>query len=116
MTYRHPYPHIDLQEVVSRTNSAAVLLAALTRDPLPLLPVWEHVIAALNDTERLVDEITGLRAELVAERHQRANLIAAVRATLAADREGDDDPLWYIRDELPAQTRGTGHPAGGDAG
>ncbi|MFI9597070.1 hypothetical protein [Nonomuraea sp. NPDC052265] len=108
MTHRHPYPHTDLQEVAHRNTTAAQLLAALTQDPLPLLPVWAHVIAALDDIETLIDEITGLRAELALIRHQRANLLAAIRATLAAHHDGDDDPLYYVRDELHAQTSGEG--------
>lgn len=104
MPNRHPYPHIDLQEVANRNYTAAQLLAALTRDPLPLLPIWAHVIAALDDIESLIDEVTGLRAELASIRHQRANALAAMRATLAANRDGDDDPLYYVRDELHAQT------------
>ena len=34
-----------------------------------------------------------------------ANLLAAARATLSAERDGESDPLWYLRDEL----RATGH-------
>ncbi|MGW0485002.1 hypothetical protein [Nonomuraea sp. NPDC003214] len=62
------------------------------------------MIAALGDIETLIDEVTGLRAELTSIRHQRANLLAAIRATLAADHDGDDEPLYYVRDELHAQT------------
>ena len=32
----------------------------------------------------------------------RANLRAAMRATLAAHADGDPDPMWYLRDELDA--------------
>lgn len=31
------------------------------------------------------------------------NLIAAARATLRAHADGEDDPLYYLRDELQAQ-------------
>jgi hypothetical protein len=31
------------------------------------------------------------------------NLIAAARATLRAHAEGEDDALYYLRDELEAQ-------------
>lgn len=104
MPNRHPYPHTDLQEAAHRNITAAQLVTALARHFPPLLPVWGRVIAALNDIETLIDEVTGLRAELAGIRHQRANLLAAIRATLAAHHEGDDDPLYYIRDELHAQT------------
>jgi hypothetical protein len=38
---------------------------------------------------------------------ERANLIAAVRAALAAQAEGEDDPLSYLRDQL-AEITGRG--------
>jgi hypothetical protein len=31
------------------------------------------------------------------------DLVAAAQASLAAARDGEPDPLWYIRDELRAQ-------------
>jgi hypothetical protein len=34
-----------------------------------------------------------------------AHLLAAARATLSAEQEGEPDPMWYLRDEL----RATGH-------
>jgi hypothetical protein len=34
-----------------------------------------------------------------------ANLLAAARATLSAEQDGEADPMWYLRDEL----RATGH-------
>ena len=33
-------------------------------------------------------------------RLDRANLLAAIRAALAAARDGEADPLAYLRDEL----------------
>lgn len=33
---------------------------------------------------------------------RHANLLAAARATVAADRDGDPDPLAILRDELDA--------------
>jgi hypothetical protein len=38
----------------------------------------------------------------------RANLLAAMRATLAAHADGDPDPLWYLRDELDAAESAAG--------
>jgi hypothetical protein len=34
-----------------------------------------------------------------------ANLLAAARAALSAEHDGEPDPMWYLRDEL----RATGH-------
>lgn len=49
--------------------------------------------------------VTRLSAELEATRLERANLLAAMRATLAAHAEGERDPLFYLRDELNAHHR-----------
>jgi hypothetical protein len=53
---------------------------------------------------------TSLRAvyaELARVRMERANLIAAMRAALDAQDEGEDDPLSYLRDQL-AEITGRG--------
>lgn len=50
-------------------------------------------------------EVTRLRRSLAAVRLSYADLLAAARATVAADRDGDPNPLEYLRDEL------TQHPA-----
>ena len=47
-------------------------------------------------------EIDRLRSLLALARVRYANLLAAARATLAADRDGEADPLFYLRDELAA--------------
>ena len=57
---------------------------------------------ALNDTAALSAEITRLSAELQDTRLDRANLLAAIRATLAAHADGEPDPMWYLRDALDA--------------
>ena len=44
-----------------------------------------------------------LSAELAATRMDRANLLAAMRATIAAHADGEADPLYYLRDELNAR-------------
>ncbi|SHN46923.1 hypothetical protein [Cryptosporangium aurantiacum] len=48
------------------------------------------------------DENTRLRAALTETRLRYAFLLAAARSTLAADRDGEPDPLYYLRDELSA--------------
>jgi hypothetical protein len=35
-------------------------------------------------------------------RVRHADLQAAARASVAAERDGEHDPLWYVRDELAA--------------
>ena len=80
-------PDADLQEVAK----AAIALRALT--------------AALDTVPRLCAEIGRLRARLARTLTDLHNLIAAARATLGAHANGEDDPLYYLRDELDAQDR-----------
>jgi hypothetical protein len=65
-----------------------------------LADMWRYVQDALNDTVALSAQITRLSAEVEHARLDRANLRAAIRATLAAHADGEADPLWYLRDEL----------------
>lgn len=63
-----------------------------SRSPIPLsgIPI-------------LTAEMARLQAELIRTRLDRANFAAAARATIAACRNGDRDPLSYLHDELEAQ-------------
>ena len=62
----------------------------------------ESVPSLINDLADLVAEVTRLSDEVDRTRLDRANLLAAMRATLAAHAAGEADPLWYLRDELDA--------------
>ena len=75
----------DLQEVANGHNSATAALAKLARalDSMPLLSA----------------EITRLRRRLASTIRDLHNLIAAARATLNANADGEQDPLFYLRDE-----------------
>ncbi len=42
----------------------------------------------------------------------RANLLAAMRATIAAHADGEPDPLYYLRDELNARQARSAGPGG----
>ncbi|MFI6500334.1 hypothetical protein [Nonomuraea typhae] len=107
MTNRLPYPDPALQEVLDRNRTAQDLIHTFAQSTLTLVALWQHVTAALQDTPVLVAEITRLRREISRTRLSRANLIAAMQATLHADADGERDSLSYLRDEL------TNH-AGGD--
>ena len=83
------YPDADLQEVANRHDSAASAMGKLARalDTIPLLSA----------------EIGRLRVRLARTLTDLHNLVAAARATLGADADGEPDPLYYLRDELDAQ-------------
>ena len=82
-------PDTNLQEVASRHDTAAAVIDKLARalDTIPLLST----------------EITRLRRRLAASLTDLNNLLAAAKATLSANADGEEDPLFYLRDELTAQ-------------
>ena len=62
----------------------------------------------------LTAEISRQRTDLAAVRLDRANLLAAIRAALAAHRDGEADPLAYLRDELDDRAAALRAPGGAD--
>jgi ABC-type transporter Mla subunit MlaD len=82
-------PDTNLQEVASRHDTAAAVIDKLGRalDTIPLLSA----------------EITRLRRRLTTTLSDLNNLLAAAKATLSAHTDGEEDPLYYLRDELTAQ-------------
>ncbi|GAA1259899.1 hypothetical protein GCM10009677_08730 [Sphaerisporangium rubeum] len=103
MPHTNPYPDPALQEVTNRNRNARQLITAFSSSTLALAEIWQHVTTALDDTLTLVTQLTKLQAELSRIRRQRADMVAAARATLAAHHDGEADPLFYLRDELTAQ-------------
>jgi hypothetical protein len=94
----------DLQEVTTRNTAARDIVAGFSAaTPPTLADIWAYVETALADTPALVAEIDHLRTELGNVQLNRANLVAAIRATIDAYHDGEPDPLWYLRDELQAQ-------------
>lgn len=86
-----PRPTVDLDAVAAHHQTAEE-----TRTPLSL---W----IAVADIPVLVAEVHRGRSLVAWVRGEYADLLAAARATLHADHDGEDDPLWYLRDELTAQ-------------
>ena len=95
-----PPADINLQEVAGRNNNARHIVAGCASAMPTLADMWRYLHDALNDTTALSAEITRLSAELAATRLDRANLLAAMRAALTADADGEPDPMGYLRDEL----------------
>jgi hypothetical protein len=54
-----------------------------------------------NDLTTLRAEIIRLRRTMTVLRARYANLLAAVRAAVAAHEDGEADPMAYLYDELP---------------
>jgi hypothetical protein len=108
-----PGTDVNILAVYARNDHARRVVAGLAAE-MPLLSgLWQQVDRALADVPGLGEACTRLTAELAGTRADRANLVAAFRAALAASAEGEDDPLFYLRDELAGQ-QDLPHPPGGD--
>jgi hypothetical protein len=90
----------DRNEVTTRNDITRDIIAGFAAVTPALAGVWRLVDTALADLPAVLADLGRARAELDAVRLDRANLLAAIRATLAADAEGEPDPLGYLRDEL----------------
>jgi hypothetical protein len=111
MTNPHPNSSTDLEQITARNQTARHMIAGFCAEMPVLADFWRHLDTALTDNLTLSAEVARLNADLAATRLDRANLIAAIRAAIAAHAEGEPDPLYYLRDELnarqmPAQRHG----------
>jgi hypothetical protein len=95
-----PHANISLHEVSARNDHARHIIAGFASSMPALTDFWRYLQDALNDAGVLSAEITRLSAELERIRLDRANLLAAMRATLAALADSEPDPMWYLRDAL----------------
>jgi hypothetical protein len=107
MPENSPASTINLQEVTTRADMARHIITGFTLAMPNLGDLWQQITYSLSDIPILALEIGRLGTELMVARLHRANLAAAARATLAASRDGEPDPLFYLRDELDAQGLGT---------
>ena len=107
-----PYSAIDMSEVMSRNQVARDIVSGFASATPTLSAAWDHIRAALADARDLATEVTRLSAELAAARLWHANALAAMRATIGAQRDGEPDPLYYIRDELNAPQNLSGRAEG----
>jgi hypothetical protein len=102
-TTEHTHPDVDLQEAATRNHAARRIIAGFSTTLPTFGEIWQQLETALADTPALSAEIIRLRAELADTRLDRANLLAAARAVITAHRDGEPDPLSYLRDELQAR-------------
>jgi len=105
-----PESGIMLHVIYVRNDNARQVIAGFASAMPVASEMWEQVDRALADVAAMGAAIGRLTAELADTRMDRANLLAAMRATLAAHADGETDPLYYLRDELDtSQARPEGH-------
>jgi hypothetical protein len=91
---------INMIAVYIRNEHARLVMAGFAASTPSLAELWQQLDRALADVPMLGSVIARLTAELAGARLDRANLIAAIRAALVAQADGEADPLSYLRDEL----------------
>ena len=105
-----PQPETSLHIVYARNDHARHVIAGFASEIPAASELWSQVDRALADVPVLGAVIGRLTADLADTRMDRANLLAAMRAAIAAHADGEADPLYYLRDELDArQSRPQGH-------
>ena len=96
--------------ITTRNDIARDIIAGFASATPTLASVFGFIDSALADVPAVLAELQRTRAELEAARMDRANLLAAMRATIGAHADGEPDPLYYLRDELQdRQGRSRGH-------
>jgi hypothetical protein len=103
MTNPHLYNRTDIEEIAARNETARHMIAGFAAEMPMLTDFWRHLDTALAGNLALAADVTRLNAELTAARLDTANLLAAIRAALAACADGEADPLYYLRDEISAR-------------
>ena len=111
MPNNNPYSAID----IPRSSAATRLRATSFPDSQARRQRVGRVAAHRSRSRRCAGpatEVTRLSADLAAARLWHANALAAMRATIGAQRDGEADPLYYLRDELNAPRAGLGRARG----
>ena len=114
MPNSNPYSAIDIPEVMSRNQAARDIVSGFAAATPTIAVAWQHIETALADARDLATEVTRLSADLATARLLQANALAAMRATISAQRDGEADPLYYLRDELNAPQNRAEARGGGD--
>jgi cytochrome b len=105
-----PEPRVPPQVIYARNDHARRIIAGFATALPAASELWDQVDDALADVPAMGAVIVRLAAELAETRMDRANLVAAMQATLAAHADGEADHLYYLRDELNArQARSESH-------
>ena len=95
-------------QVTTRNDIARDIIAGFAAVTPHLAGIWRILDQALADLPATLADLGRVRAELEAVRLDRANLLAAIRATLAADAEGECNSLGYLLDELASTDASAG--------
>jgi hypothetical protein len=92
---RHtPVLDIDVEEITTRIKALTRIEVCERCEPLVTATVFDGASAVMG--------IGRLYLRMLAERRRAADFEAAIRAALGAERDGDSDPLGFLRDAYEA--------------
>ena len=112
MTSPRPYYRTDLEQIAARNQTARHMITGFSAEMPALADFWRHLDTALADNLGASAEVARLNAELAAARLDMANLLAAIRAALAAQPTARRTPCptsatnWTTARCLPSATGG----------
>jgi hypothetical protein len=99
------YSRSEIETIAARNQAARHIIAGFAAQMPALAGIWQQLDTALVGSQALCAEVARLSTDLAAARLDRANLLAAMRAAIAAHADREPDPLYYIRDELNARQK-----------
>lgn len=102
---------VSLRDVSARARRARRVVAGISLAVPEVAGLCRQVRDSLDDIGAMATEIRCLRRDVEGTRMAWANLTAAGRAAIGADHAGEPDPLFYLLDELAAQSQDSGEPA-----
>jgi hypothetical protein len=88
-----PESGLGLHVIYARSDHARRIIAGCMSVMPVAAEMWKQVDRSLADVPATGAVIARLTAELTDTRMDRANLLAAMRATIAAHADGEADPL-----------------------
>jgi hypothetical protein len=83
------------RQITTRNDIARDIIAGFAAVTPTMAGIFRFIDTALADVPAVLAELRQGRADLEAARLEAANLLAAMRATLAAHADGETDPLYY---------------------
>ena len=100
MTNTAPYSAIDIPEAMNRNQAARDIVFRIRRSHADARPRMGAHPSRSRRRSRPGHRGDQARRRARGHRLRHANAVAAMRATIAAQRDGESDPLYYLRDEL----------------
>jgi len=105
-----PRPLLDTADIRIRHARLAPSRRCTLARPRQSWTCTATAAALIADIPAFCDEVDLLRSVVAVAQRDHQDLVAAARAALKADSDGEADPLYYLRDELCSRDLFPGSP------